>query len=197
MAEVSALAAILPDVVPELPGCSVPMIEKTLSRVLREFCRRTQTWLLEITQNIVKDTVEYDLSVDIPETVQICSLVGVEVNGNALILGSGCTISGNVITLASNPSKSVSEAFVAAIAVEPVRSGITVEEAVLNLYAECIADGVKGTLMAMPSQTWSSPVNANYYIGDYRRGLANARIAMQRGNMNTQLYARPDIGFIV
>lgn len=195
MATTSA-TSLLSYIVLNVPGCPIPVISQSISKVVRDFCRKTQTWILKVTLDVVADQAAYVLTSSLPEGSQIASLMSVKLNNNVLTLGTDCTIDGNTVTLDPVPTEAVTDGLVLYLALEPILGGVTVEESVLNRFGESIADGVRSDLHSVPGNTWSNQALAIYFNEKYRTGIADAKIAMNRGSMNANLTAKPICGFI-
>lgn len=194
--KVAVATSLLSYIVLNVPGCPIPVVSQSLSRVVRDFCRKTQTWILKVTLDVVAEQSDYDLTTSLTEGSQIASLMKAIVDGDELTLGTGCTIDGNTVTLTTEPNEAIEDGLVLYLALEPTLGGISVEESILSRFGETIADGVRADLHAVPGNSWSNQAMAVYYNEKYRTGIADAKIAMNRGSMNANLTAKPICGFI-
>jgi hypothetical protein len=62
---------------------------------------------------------------------------------------------------------------------------------IMDLYAETIADGLIGRMMAHGGKVWSNPQMSVYHLRRFRNGIAQAKVAADRKNTRRQAWRFP------
>lgn len=205
----AALTDFLPEVLPYVPGCSVPLALKQLRAICMDFCSVAPIVQATIDPiDLAAGEPEYDI--DTPNGTDVTLILAATLNGMPLrILGlhdadflTARTTMGsprgikqsasNSLMLDVSPTYDMPQALALVVATKPKRSATSVADVLLNDYAYDIGQGAIGRLLLMPNQPFSAPANAFAYTANYERTRTNARIRAESsfGQSSTRVQPR-------
>lgn len=201
----------LPYVMPELPGCPIPMVMAKAFEVLTDFCTRTGAWQVSL-DPIDQPAGSADADLGAPTGSRISMVETITCLGSPrplvpstrgemhralpgweAMVGSTPT---HFIRLDSGsvrlyPIPSVDCQLQADVRLIP-KPGLTVlPDKVMNDYLLPIAAGVKAKLMAMPKKSWSAPEMVAFYGAEYETAISNAIVKRAEGGAVRDMYVPP------
>lgn len=188
-------------VMPELPGCSIAMVDIELRRKAIEFCNDTAVYGLDLAAiNTVANTAEYALVS--PDADAECFLVldawflGTrieratqdELGENHARWQEDTTVNPKRYTqtrydkvrLVPIPSTSITGALTIRAACRPLRTATGLADHIANQYFDAIAFGALGALLQKSQKPWSNPSDGAAYAARYANAKHAARIAVSR-----------------
>ena len=166
---------------PEAKDAPVNAIDNALLFCLAEFCQEVKLWRVkhEVT-DVLEVSNSYDLSSVLPPNTAIAEVVMCFWDGELLSkeqeserfssipgLPTSFGMSGTS-TIALNPPAQQAGTLTAVIAVKPIPGCDTVDDALLNDWAEAISHGAIYRLQAQPEKPWSANA-AEYHRAEYFR----------------------------
>lgn len=205
----SALAEYHDLLLPELPGCTVAMVNLHLRETAREFCTRTSAWRQALTAiNTVASQAAYALAT--PADSELVRVTELTVNAVLLwrhnareqagvdsddlpaygIDEPPFTLDGNLttLTLATDeiPDAAVTGGLVVVAALKPTAAAATLPDFLLTQHSEAIRYGVLATLMKM-KKPWGDRPLAMDYESRWHSALNFAAYQAQVGNTRQPL----------
>jgi hypothetical protein len=179
-------------VMPELPGCPVPMVMGVALEVLEDFCDRTRAWAQTL-DPIELVTGQAVYSVDVPSgsrllSIRLASGPQMRVTPRTRTEMAGIH-PGWEAQQGSDPVHMIVDIDASEIRVYPIPSvdgkllRLDVElcpfgalqmlpDGVMRRYSTAIVSGVKARLMAKPKKSWSSPEMVGYYTQVYEDAVS-------------------------
>lgn len=180
-------------VMPELPKCPAPLIDKHMRNTWIRFCHETQAWTYDLTAINIRDGVqEYRLDGLQPSYAQIDTVIKVILEDVPIEPGTGYTMANRerAIWLVSEPTADVTAGLEVQVALRPTRTSTYIDTRLYEDWEEQVAKGVMAVLMKMPGKAWSDKTQGNQYDREFRDTIAKARIQQTRGGMNKRTVAR-------
>lgn len=206
------LDAFLPHVLPYAPGCSDLAAYQAIRDAAIDFCRRTGVVQRVSTNSVVAGTQDYTITV--VTDMQLAAVQGAAYQGTWLTPVSpdqvesdtalrGVTIGTAVpqagtpifyfqktpdvaaLSLYPIPDTSVTTGLTVKASFMPTQTAATLDDLLLNDYAEAIGAGALTRLLAMPGQMFSG--NPAPYLAAYERHINNAKRLKQRGKLPSNL----------
>lgn len=165
-----------------LPGAIDTSVYFELWSVLDEFFNVSTVWRERIYVPVVADTLTYELSsIDLPS--RVTALIGFE-NSNALPYAAYLN-SDNILSLRYQYEPGDYYAWCVLSVVKRINDEQypRFPQWVSDRFADVIADGVVGRMMAAPAKPYSSPQHALFYSRKFRAGCQEARIEVGRQNI--------------
>lgn len=165
------LDALLPDVLPETPGCPNPLALSAIRNAAGEFLRDTHAWR-EVFDSITPIQEEWsEYALPIPAGTQILAIVSaIPASGDRKLAILFKPPGALMVRDAGN------ESFVVTVALGLAPGASEVPGWILGRAGEQIAAGAKHRLLRMPGVEWSNPELGLYYQGIYREGVAEMRV---------------------
>lgn len=204
----AALTDFLPEVLPYVPGCSVPLAIKQLRAICIDFCSVAPIAQAIIDPiDLVAGEPEYDI--DAPNGTDITLILSARLQGRKLDVfrlqdadfTAARTTMGtpnglkqgpsNTLMLDISPSYDMPKALSLAVATKPKRNATIVADVLFSDYAYEIGQGTIGRLLLTPNQPFSAPGNAFAYTAIYERARTNARIRADEGFGQSSTRVRP------
>ena len=196
-------AALLPQILVEVPGVSDPLGEQVLRNAAIEFCERTWVWRVD-QEPLPAEAGIADYELELPDNTALVKVLDVWFNGDRLTpvgpdqladeYGDWATQTGTprfytqespaaVILLVPKPEVADADAITAKLAVRPSRTATGMDADVLDKYFEAIACGAKAHLFSMANKPWSdvSAANLNRALFEGAKGAAN--VAASKGHV--------------
>jgi hypothetical protein len=175
---------LLPNVLPELPGCSGPLAEQYIRTAVITLCRRTKVWKVDADPvSIVAGTATYDLDADIGTAIieiQTMRLDGADLEpaDDAYVLDIGdptAYMQRTPETFTLLPSPTRDGVVTMTLSVAPSRASSSFPSWIAERYYDAIVAEAKATLMLMPGTTWYSPQQGTYYRSIFDQEAAVAK----------------------
>lgn len=209
----SALAEYHDLLLPELPGCTIAMVNLHLRETARDFCRRTSAWRQDLAAvNTVGGQADYPLT--LPAESQLVRVTDLTVHGRRLwrsveldkadagaqqpkygITEPPFDLDDNLseITLHADevPGESVVGGLQASAVLTPTTTATALPDFLLGQYSEAMRHGTLARLMLMPKKPWTDRVLAGVYEGLWQEALNFAAYQAQVGNTRRPLRVKP------
>jgi hypothetical protein len=181
---------LLDEARPVLPGAPDNLIEIALFATVREFLRESTVWRDYITFTTTTGLLDYTL---IPSENALPYLLLYVINGNEVPIAATMEQPGE-LTLDHDPGNAQQYTAVVALTVlDPLLNTgqPNFPTWIMDLYAETIADGLIGRMMAHGGKVWSNPQMSVYHLRRFRNGIAQAKVAADRKNTRRQAWRFP------
>jgi len=212
-----ALTLFLPYVLPAVTGCSEPLALQALNNACVEFCKQTDIVQRISSQNIVAATQDY--TVTVPTDMVLARVLGAAWQGTPLesaptsevtdptaltgaTIGDATLVSGTpvawfqktpystTISLAPVPDEALTNGLTIKASFTPTRAALSVEDVLFDEYVSDIASGALAELMAMPGQSFTSPLAAGH-ARRFAAGVSAAGRHAMYGKQPHNLRVRP------
>lgn len=184
------------DILPLVPGCSVPMARHALLNAAVEFCSRSLIW--DEKQSIIPVTeTSFPYVVPTPPHSVLAKVKAVHIDGIPLAptslefldrLGNWESARGaptaylwiNNAGLRVYPLPNNTCDMQLTVAYTPARNATVVEDFLYYVWVDTLVSGALRKLMAMPGQLWSNPEGAAYHTNKFEQGVREASIDARR-----------------
>lgn len=195
---------------PELPGCTTPMLDLQLRETARAFCQQTSAWKLPFDAvNLVADQATYDLEPSEPEA-EVVRVIKLTL-GSELIWEDTdreqksadasepkyvrneppFTLSPDLleITLMADevPTAAVTGGMVIVGAMKPTARATRLPDFLKGQYSDAMRFGTLARLMVMAKKPWTDRALAAAYMGMWHQQLNFAAYQAQVGNTRERL----------
>ena len=188
-------------ILPEVPGCPLPLLDQVIIDVWREFCNETQAWKCDLDPINVRDTVtEYELDapnnysqIIVPTKVQIFRDEDSPIHPDAQTeepYDAYTRFDKCAIILVLTPSEDITNGLRIRVALRPRLTATLMDQQLFEDTYDYAAFGVKARLMLMPKKDWSAQQMGLYYQQRYWDGVGKARIDETRQRLNRRVNAR-------
>jgi hypothetical protein len=183
------LSTLINEVMPELPGCPYPLIERKVKEALQDFCERT--WL--VNRSVVA-TTSYTLDTAsamanfVPCGVMRLRIDDVEYEARRVeVVGDDDEMTDieeagvkfwypdSDGTITFMPFEVAPTTLRARVAFKPTMSIAAVEDLLYQEWHETINAGVKSRLMLMPGKKWSNAQLGGYWRQEYEKGVGSGK----------------------
>lgn len=206
----TALAAFHDLLMPELPGCSVAMVNLHLRETAREFCMKTSAWRQTLTAiDLVAAQASYALVT--PTDSEVVRITQVTANSELLWRDSDADVIGDTqsadpkylrdeppftlidtlatITLVTDevPTASVTAGLTVIAALKPTATAATLPDFLFTQYSDAMRYGTLSRLMVMGKKPWGDRPLAIAYDGRYQSALNFAAYQAAVGNSRKPL----------
>lgn len=212
-----ALAEFHDLLLPEVPGCTVAMLNLHLVHAARDFCQKTSAWRLPFDSvNLMAGLATYDLEPSEPssEVVRITSLT----LGTELIWQSDeqrefqeradvavvtpkyprnsppFTLSPDLLEITLLDGEAPTADLIAGLqvvgAMKPSFKATVLPDFLLSQYSEALRFGTLSRLMVMAKKPWTDRALATAYMGEWHKALNFAAYQSQAGNTRAPLRIR-------
>lgn len=202
----------LPDLMPQLPGCPIPLVEHKLRRVCQEFFSRTRAW--QVVQDplpVMSGIADVELAPDDARQ----GLVRVErawLDGQRLTVTSAAELDNayadDWLMHAGTPDRLVQITPGAAIlypapvadalqglklrlSVMPSETATGIADDLFIAYKAPLASGALSHLMLQEDQPWSSPNLGAYHAGVFESAVNATKLAVARSFGAGRITSRP------
>lgn len=202
------LKSFLPRLLPNVMGCTEPLALQALLDSAIEFSRRS----LAVTTRLEPIPVEAniaDYELQPPAQTAISQVLKVWVEGELLSAAPyetatataphkgtprhfyGQEIDENFyVTLLPTPDKTIADALVARVALQPTRSATRVHDILYDRHAEGVVYGAMAILMAIADQPFTDTIMAGAASAKARALANNARFEAMHGRVQSSLSVR-------
>ena len=166
--------ALLPEVLPHVPGCSDPLAETAIRNSVIEFCQQSHAWQENLAPIVPEaDVKEYDLNLP---------------TGAALVLVLDETemevdLAKKTVIFAEVPAGSIT----LRVALKPARAADSFPDHIGEQYGEAIVSGALAKLMMMTGKPWANPQLAEYHGRIVSDAISRARAREFRGYTNRSM----------
>jgi len=186
------LSSLYPYIMPELPGCPDPIVDRVIVDSVREFCRRTD--LLRNTENLSILVGEDSYSLSPPVGNEVLDIKRVYLDGidiplyredSGLVKINSSSEGESIIyytwkpqdTIVTHPIPStlLDNTLDVDYSYQPLRTATTIPDEVFDRWAECLAAKVKSILMRQAGKSWSNPEFVGINNAEWWRLLGDAR----------------------
>lgn len=199
----------LPYVLPELPGCPVPLVMAKAMEVLLDFCERSGVWVQALDPiDLRAGTAEYSLDAPFGSRVvsiesATCGTRPVHPKTRAELnraLPGWQSHEGSPIHFIFTPGQDLlvyprpnadGQQLLLDVKLLPSAPLNMLPDAVMVRHTLAISAGVKARLMAMKDRSWSAPEMVGYYTGEYERLLSDACVQRLTGGGSRSLFVEP------
>lgn len=200
----------LPYVMPELPGCPIPLIMSKALEVLMDLCTRGSPWVEPLDPlSLTAGVSTYEL--DPPAGARIISIKSASIGGRPVTPRTRSELTESLGSLWSSHTgqpihytlSSLGELTVYPVPssggmvlnidaqLMPIAPLNSIPDAVANLDLMAIINGVKARLMIMKGQPWSAPDLAAVYMSEYERLVSQASVRQHFGGGSRSLIVPP------
>lgn len=202
-------------VVPDVPGCPLPMIERALSEAIKEFCMKTYYWQEDYSEDIVAGTPDYEITLA-DAALQIAEILWLDFTSTGgtprpiehktptqlrIISPTWASDTASepsyyfntderTIRLWPSPTENVTAGLTGKLAVFPQYTTAYVHEGLYYTHDDDIASGAKARLMMIPKKPYSDPTMAVFHRKTFLRAIAETRAHVRQG-LRQQANMRP------
>jgi hypothetical protein len=210
----SALSAFLDDIMPDVPGASVALIQQAVRNACIELCRESLCY--QHTPNAADIVAEQrDYVLVLPASTQVIDVLHAEVSDVEIFPKSDAqldalygvygidwrdiAVTGEVayyqmtdqakgtIRLVLTPLSAITGGLEVKLALAPARDASTVPDWLLTSKHEAIAHGAKHALFAMQKKPWSNADLAVFHGVQFEAAKGRADTATAKGNTRAPL----------
>jgi hypothetical protein len=197
---------LLPDVLPDVPGAPRGLAIRRIRDAAIEFCRETQIWEEELDPIRIREGVlDYDIEGDQLECAEIDAIRRVErfTDNDSLRerkreaemfpfqdyqLARDDQDAKFIIRLLASPSSTMDgRLMLLLVGLRPSRTADSINDRIFDDWYDALAHGAKFKLMQIPGKEYTNLKGAQYHEQEFQRGIAKARIELNRGKMNSNL----------
>jgi len=208
----STLNDFLNDVMPDVSGCTVDIAKHAIRNACIEFCEKSL--ILQRDHDpvtVVAGIVDYDfdppannlvtrimrawykaneLTAVAPDSIRSSEVYNRLFSGANVVRTDPTSIlqkDERTFSLYGIPKDTVANGLTMRVALKPTRAATTVEDVLLEDYAEIIAAGAKARLMMSPNKPYTNPQLAVGHMELFRQGTNVARQRAYRGHVRADL----------
>lgn len=195
-----AWSAFYPDVLPELPGAPLPMVDHYLRNASIEFCERTKACVVDLDLiDAVESQMAYELAM--PSGTDLVEIVSVWFSGEKVTPRSPAYLDGvysdwtaatgtpehytqqaaTEVMLVPAPAAAATGAIKIKAAAKPSVASAGIDDWLYSQYRKAIAAGCKAAMMAMADVPWANPDRVAMYAGVLEEAITKATSAASDG----------------
>jgi len=188
-----AWALFYPDLLPELPGAPLPMVDHWLRNVVIEFCERSKAHVVDlVAMNAVANQMAYTL-VPLSDT-EVVEIRALWFSGEKLTPKGHAYLENNfddwmtavgtpehytqqatdAVLLVPAPSAAETGAIKIKAVARPAIAATGIHDWLFQRYRQAFAAGCKAKMMAMEDVSWSRPDRVDYYLGMFEAAIDKA-----------------------
>lgn len=199
-----AFTAFLPEILPQLPGCSDVLATNAVRNACVDFCAGSLLWNETLdAEDVTDSSFPYDLLA--PSGAKVAAVMSLSINGTAIYpvgLDSLEPIQGWADSTSSipqcycqlTPGQMIlyprlegTAVMIMRLAYAPTRESTTVDSYVYQEYLEEIAAGALSKLMKIPGQPWSNPELGVYYGDLFEKSITDAATRVNKSFSRAQV----------
>lgn len=201
----------LPDLLPHLPDCPIPVVERALLRAAQDFMRGSRIWKITLPPIPVTIGIE---SITIPMDADK-DLVRIEeawLDGDRLMLITPDELDGDydddwtlhtgtptslvqyvpgVVTVYPKPLSAALTGLKLKVSVRPSESAIGIIDEISVKYRDALECGALARLMAMPGKAWTNLELSAFHMQNFNAITATATADTARGFNQGRIKSRP------
>lgn len=205
----TTIDTLLPQILPWAKAVPEQMAIDSARLAIIEFCRRTHVWRDTIEMSVITDKSLYEPQVGC--AAQVVGVVGVSISGREIDpiteqeldnhsqrwrSDSGTPIrwlmdSPTTIRLYKTPDTTIANGMEVRAAVVPKRTDTEVDDFLINLYSEELADGALARLLAMPDKPWSNGKRAAVHRADFEVAIDQCLLQVRKSFTDKSLTVQP------
>ncbi len=195
-----AWSAFYPDLLPELPGAPLPMVDHWLRNAAIEFCERSKAYVVDlVAMNAVASQMSYTL-VPLNDT-EIVELKTILFSGKKLDPKGHSFLenqypdwtaevgtpeyhkqqASDVVMLVPAPSAAATDAIKIKAVARPAMASAGVADWLFQSFRQALVAGCKAKMMAMVEKPWSNQDRVEYYLGAFEASIDKAMSAANSG----------------
>jgi len=199
---------LLNEVMPDVPGCSLPIAKTAIRNAVIELCNKSKVW---VTDHAPIDSVALQAAYPFAPATEtlVCAVITAYYDGRKMEPAIQTDIasrydnwtektgtptdylqeSESEIILFKKPDAAIAGALTMKVALKPTRAANGVESWIVEKYLEEIAHGAKAKLFAMQKKPWTDSGLSAFHLGEFSTGIARAKIhaakSLGRGRLRT------------
>jgi|GEM_PF-2156012 len=173
---------LLPDLLPDVPGCPRATARDHLRRAAQQFARDTHAWEVEL-DRFTPSASYLDYRIRVPELARVVAITSVLHDSGGKETPVGHIWRPPMIVLADKLS---SGKVIVRGVLEPDDAATAIDDA-LAYYRDAILDYARMRLLMMPRQEWTNPELGFAFRRQYETRVIDARIEVQRGGTTQSL----------
>jgi hypothetical protein len=174
------LKDLLNDTFVDVPGCDYNLMMQQLNQTCRDFCIKTEAWIVELDPiNVVESQTEYTLNPKCNAMIQ--RIIQVKYGTTAtddidpLDAEKYELENDRTLVLDDSPDEAITDGLVVMVSLRPTfNDTIDLPEWFLDRYGDYLIAGTKGKLMKMQRKPWTNFELARHYDMEYAKGKACA-----------------------
>ena len=190
---------LFPLVRPFVKGCPTPTLTNALRRAARKLCSDSWYALRTVELDVEAGVAAYTIILpgdEEPLGVKAAQFTDYPLNpvqpeaANPVTTGDPVAFffrPPRQVVLSPVPTEDRADALRLRVPVQPAADAVTIPDAVGTLYDRALADGALAWLLAMPSEQWTSPGEANKREVLFATAVADARRKALRAHMPRSL----------
>jgi hypothetical protein len=193
--------ALLPEILPMVPGCPDTLVENTIRSAVIEFCQKTEAYQLELDPvTTVKNIYEYDL--EAPNGTTVEKILWITHKGKDLepitstLLeqrlpnwrqSAGVPLyyiqqSSGLVHVAPIPTSTDVGSTIVKAVLKPTYNSASCDDDVMNNYRDTIINGTLFRLLRMPNKEWADLSAAGVYGQLFNQGVETAERRARQGD---------------
>ena len=195
-----AWSAFYPDLLLELPGAPLPLVDHHLRNVVIDFCERSKAYRVDLDPaDAVAEQMGY--APTLAAGLDPVEILEVKFSGEVLTEKAPRYLSdkygdwqsetgtpehftqqdGAEVLLVPAPADAAVDAIQVKVAAKPSLDATGVEDWIFSKWRLALVAGCKAAMMAMKDKTWSAPDRVEFYQGLFERALEDAKVAANNG----------------
>lgn len=181
---------LIQDILPHVPGCPEPLIEDTLRRVARIFCRDSHVWEEQLPDIYpVNGVTRYQASA--PDETEIVSLSQCQTKTTPISESNWPIINPfGLLTFDKSPNPAKGPLQIKAI-LKPTRDASGMPDRIGLHYSEALINGTIAKLQEMPKKDWTDLQLSIYHQDKFDNTVREARFRKANGNTDRDMRVAP------
>lgn len=194
-------SAWIPDILPHVAGCPIPIVEHELRRAAQEFFERTRAWKVQLAAVPVTSGTQ-EVAITVADAAEQVPVWASEVWYDGLWIRLATTedlfardrnwptrtgvpseytqLTPGSLRLYPIPSANAVTGLTCLAAIKPADTATGIPDALRVKFRQAIASGAKSRLFAYPGKPWSSPEMAKMFRDDFDAEIDKATLAATR-----------------
>ena len=185
--------ALLPEILPMVPGCPDTLVENTIRSAVIEFCQKSEAYQLELDPlTTVENIYEYDL--ETPNGTTVEKILWMSHQGKDLEPITSTLLEQRIpkwreesnvpvyfiqqgsglVHLAPVPSATIVGSTIVRVVLKPTYTSVSCDDDVMNDYRDTIINGTLFRLLRMPNKEWADLSAAGVYGQLFNSGVEEA-----------------------
>jgi len=164
-------------VVPELPEVPIPLMDRVIRDKVIHFCNETEFWVYQLQpMKIIKDVVDYIMTTDLGDLVQINKISLVFQENRQINAGIDYILNNKtIIRLTHKPPRDMQNGLLIFVSLRPARNKNIIDERIFDDYYDAWKFGIISDLARMSGKTWTDKRLSLDYDRLYWDGIRRAR----------------------
>ena len=185
---------LIPEIIPDVAGCPVPLAKRTLRNACVDFFKRSEAWVYRPTPLTPVAGVP-EIYIDVPAGTRCYKILTLDYKGKKLEPTSEVLLDdripgwrdakgppkvffklpGDRLRLAPTPERTEALALNITVALTPARTSTGIDEVTLEEHYEALLAGTFNRLMSMRDQPWSNTQLATAYGMQFDQAIIEAK----------------------